>query len=57
MDNEREFDSIDAGETEEDLDNKIDYSQAVLWGTDWTAETVKATIIGVASTNCPIIIA
>lgn len=39
---EREFDNIDTGETEEDLNNHVDYSQAVLWGTDWTAETITA---------------
>lgn len=39
-DNEREFDLSETGETESDLEGQINYSDAVLWGTDWTTETI-----------------
>lgn len=40
IDNEREFDFSETGETESDLEGQINYSDAVLWGTDWTTETI-----------------
>jgi len=40
IENDREFDFSESGETESDLEGQINYSDAVLWGTDWTTETI-----------------